>query len=1224
MEYERLEINNIASIEHAVIDFSSGLLAEEPLFLICGETGAGKSTILDAICLALFKKTPRMSERSGQNGEITDGNVWVSFFDTRQMMRKNTAEAYVRLDFVGSDKSRYTAEWSVARARRKVSGALQPEKWALADHTAGVTYVKVRDIERVIGDAVGLTFEQFCRTSMLAQGEFTRFLKSPDKDKAAILEKLTGTGFFSEVGKTIFRITKEKSEACEAQRRKLDGIQVMDEAALAEKKAELERAKTLSSSLKNQRADEERKMQWLRRSHELQVELQTKSTVLEGAQKTAASEETQEARKNAEDWKLTAPVRQNILNIREFEKTLKKCETKETECLNTFLQLKAEESVLIGEKQNLDGRLLRAGAYFNSVAEQEPMLKEGKALADALDEALASEREADKAVVARKEYEKKAEDLRKIFDDRKNEHDKRKREYEEVEKRYKSEQKRLDAMGVEKVHEESERLETLGKNARTAKDGLATLVEKENDLAKERERVRQAQVDLAKDLRLKSEAEKKYLTEKNNCDEALKIYERQSEMVSDMAKELRSRLVDGECCPVCGQTVVHVFSDEQFESLLQPFRKEKEAAEKKYRDAKDVFDTLTASVGSKGKGLKAMQEDLKQHSSQCEISRSAVYKQVLGCIRDWQDWQSQSGRQGDETGSESTAVGGMYAGVSSDAVSAEAMPASALQETLEAVVKEIEAVEKIVKEKKNAIEECRRVIGRINVELTEAQKTCSSALEAMTDADKKLDEMCKQAESQKTIAQNHSMAAAKKLESVSPLILIQDWRQVWVAAPESLIKDIREESEKYAKAVELRESLEKSRESLSALIGTFTQMTESVCGNFPQWQQATTEMLVNIGETGLLQDSSSDVGQQQNPLSAAGQVSETFRRRWTECLTRKGSHDFRLEEWKPFFEPRWTDLLSKAVSVSTEKFSAAQGIASERSKEDAFYQSHQDMSRERVEWLMSNLTDDSADALTEKLNRIDAALEKAKTECAQVENSIRTHGESRPEIQDRDTVEALEERIMDLDVRKAEADKNIGAIGSILALNEQNLLLREKDETLLRSLEKEYHRWETLNGMFGSADGSRFRGIAQAFILKQLLMCANRYLQCFSPRYELDCQPGSVGIVIRDLYQGDAVRPYSTLSGGEGFIVSLALALGLSAMTRGNASVDVLFIDEGFGTLSEDYLNTVIDTLSRLHETGGRKVGIISHVDILRERIPAQIRLLRENNTASRVEVVRL
>ena len=178
MEYERLVIRNIASIEHAEIDFSSGLLAEEPLFLICGETGAGKSTILDAICLALFKKTPRMSERGGQSGEISDGNVGVGFFDARQLMRKNTAEAYVRLDFMGSDMERYTAEWSVARARRKVNGALQPEKWRLADHTAGINYDKVRDIERVIGDAVGLTFEQFCRTSMLAQGEFQKMLFS--------------------------------------------------------------------------------------------------------------------------------------------------------------------------------------------------------------------------------------------------------------------------------------------------------------------------------------------------------------------------------------------------------------------------------------------------------------------------------------------------------------------------------------------------------------------------------------------------------------------------------------------------------------------------------------------------------------------------------------------------------------------------------------------------------------------------------------------------------------------------------------------------------------------------------------------------------------------------------------------------------------------------------------------------------------------------------------
>ena len=1210
MEYERLEISNIASIEHAEIDFSSGLLAEEPLFLICGETGAGKSTILDAICLALFKKTPRMSERGGRSGEISGGNVEVGFFDTRQMMRKNTAEAYVRLDFVGSGLSRYTAEWSVARARRKVSGALQSEKWRLTDHTAGVTYDRVRDIERVIGDAVGLTFEQFCRTSMLAQGEFTRFLKSPDKEKAAILERLTGTGFFSEVGIAISKITKEKSEACDRQRSKLDGIQVLDETALAEKKAELESAETLSSALRKQKEDDERKMQWLKRSRELQVDLQTKRTTLEAAQKTAASGETQEAQKNVKDWSLTVSVRQNILNMRAFEKSLKECETKEAECLDTFLQLKSEESVLTRERLSLDRRLSAADTYFNSVAAQEPMLKDGKALADALAEVLASAREAVTADAARKEYEKNAEGLRKVLNDRKNEHDLRKREYEEAERRRKSEQERFDAMDAKRVHEESARLEAIGKNVREAAEGLANLVKAEEDLVKERERVRRAQDNLEKERRRKAEAEKKCLTEKEGMDRAVKICERQSEMVGDMAKELRSRLVVGECCPVCGQTVVHVLSDERFESILEPVRKARDEAEEKYRIAKETLDALAVSVKSGEIGLKGMQEDVERHSGQYESRRSAVFMQALGCIRDWEDWQCRTERQGVERGLEQAAGRDVSAG--------------ALRERLAVVAEEVEAAEKTMLAQRNEIEACRLVIDGINIELKKAQDAYASALGAMTDANNRLNQELNLAESQKTIALNHSETAKKKLESVATRILIPDWEQVWSAAPESLIKDIREKSEKYAKAVELRESLEKSREGLSSLIGTFTQMTESVCGKFPKWRQAAAEMPVNIGETGLRQNSSSDVGRQQNPLSAAGQVSEAFSRRWIERLTRKGSQDFRLEEWKPFFESRWTDLLSMTASLSAEKRTAAQGLADERDKSEAFFRAHQDIQPERVEWLMSHLTDQSAAALSEKLERVDATLKKAVTECDQVKAGIEAHNKLKPELRDEDTVEALAFRISDLDYRKSEADRNIGAIKSVLDRNEENLRLREADLTLLHSLEEEYRRWESVNGMFGSADGSRFRGIAQAFILKQLLMCANRYLQCFSPRYELDCQPGSVGIVIRDLYQGDAVRPYSTLSGGEGFIVSLALALGLSAMTRGNASVDVLFIDEGFGTLSEDYLNTVIDTLSRLHETGGRKVGIISHVDILRERIPAQIRLLRENNTASRVEVVRL
>jgi exonuclease SbcC len=120
----------------------------------------------------------------------------------------------------------------------------------------------------------------------------------------------------------------------------------------------------------------------------------------------------------------------------------------------------------------------------------------------------------------------------------------------------------------------------------------------------------------------------------------------------------------------------------------------------------------------------------------------------------------------------------------------------------------------------------------------------------------------------------------------------------------------------------------------------------------------------------------------------------------------------------------------------------------------------------------------------------------------------------------------------------------------------------------------------------------------------------------------LECNPGSLTILIRDKEAGGITRPTTTISGGEGFLISLSLALGLSSLSKKALAMDTLFIDEGFGTLDRTYLSTVIDTLERLHQLGGKKIGIISHVERLKERITTQIQVIKENNTASRVEVV--
>ena len=170
----------------------------------------------------------------------------------------------------------------------------------------------------------------------------------------------------------------------------------------------------------------------------------------------------------------------------------------------------------------------------------------------------------------------------------------------------------------------------------------------------------------------------------------------------------------------------------------------------------------------------------------------------------------------------------------------------------------------------------------------------------------------------------------------------------------------------------------------------------------------------------------------------------------------------------------------------------------------------------------------------------------------------------------------------------------------------------KKDIEEAASLEKEASRWKRLSDIFGSADGAKFKSIAQSYILLQLLENSNFYLRQFTSRYELTTQPGSLVILVKDREDGDTLRAANTLSGGESFMVSLALALGLSSLNRNNFTPDTLFIDEGFGTLSGDCLNTVIETLEVLHNIGSRRVGIISHVGELYERISTKIEVRKQ------------
>ena len=240
------------------------------------------------------------------------------------------------------------------------------------------------------------------------------------------------------------------------------------------------------------------------------------------------------------------------------------------------------------------------------------------------------------------------------------------------------------------------------------------------------------------------------------------------------------------------------------------------------------------------------------------------------------------------------------------------------------------------------------------------------------------------------------------------------------------------------------------------------------------------------------------------------------------------------------------------------------------------------------------------------------------------ENKLVTHRENAPILDDDVTLEMLKQSV-DLKTNEIkEQNQLLGKFTQSLESDKQN---RARYASIGKELEKaraESEKWTHLHKLFGSNDGKKFRNIAQSYVLEQLLVNANQYLCQFTTRYEMECQPGSLTILLRDKEAGGVLRPTTTISGGESFLISLSLALGLSSLSRSSLSMDTLFIDEGFGTLDSTYLSSVMDTLERLHQIGGKRIGIISHVESLKERITTQIQVTRVNNTLSKINVVSL
>ncbi|MDR0429653.1 MAG: AAA family ATPase [Tannerellaceae bacterium] len=331
---------NLASLEDEFnIDFTVEPLLSAGIFAISGSTGSGKSTLLDAMCLALFSKTPRTNQARENNVKVKDINDDTLIqSDPRFLLRRGAASGYAEVDFLALNGHRYRARWSIARAREKAGGRLQNYQVSLFNLDAGAEEQGKRtELQTRIIELTGLTFDQFTRSVLLAQNDFATFLRAEQTEKASLLEKLTGTEHYSAISRLIFEKNNEAKEAYEKVRLTIEGIELLPD----EKEAEL--CENLDET--------EKRLQHLEK---LNREHQRLSDAIKSAEQTINHKQEEQKKANEKLDKATALLE---TSRKSYEEAHLKYQTLETAYANLLPEIRQAQKLdiqLKAEKKTLD------------------------------------------------------------------------------------------------------------------------------------------------------------------------------------------------------------------------------------------------------------------------------------------------------------------------------------------------------------------------------------------------------------------------------------------------------------------------------------------------------------------------------------------------------------------------------------------------------------------------------------------------------------------------------------------------------------------------------------------------------------------------------------------------------------------------------------------------------------------------------------------------------
>ena len=1126
MKFIKLEILNLASLDRQdgeTINFEEGALGNSTIFSIIGPTGSGKSTLLDAICLALYNRAPRYPRKRGdrnQNieiyGELQEGEKnRLAPTDSRNILTRGKKNGYSKLTFLANNGNMYRAEWHVRFLRKTYDNA--------ATHLYVISrkdghLVEEEAVWDELPQIIGLDYDQFLRTVLIAQGSFANFLTAKEEERYQLLEKLVGC---EELYKNIAaRIKQRKDGALEAYKQieadsnayKKDILPDEELVALGDNIARLEAAE---KKAKDEMAKVSEQLGWYADEEKLTANIGQYQHAFDMARHQIEEIKPQTDRLRMHDSTLEA------VNLYKDYKT---CE-KNIAAQNTLLKKLDDnaakcEQIIKAEQLNLKALQESATKAADSLEQQKPHIIKAREIKTQLQETdkTAKERQAakddaDKALaLAKKTAKTNAENIKEA----EKELSKAAGEQETLNSQINADTQRLQEkvkVATEEYDAENKQLD--GKDITRLQEAKLAAEKKKNDLANG---IR-IQTSLSEKLANKKEDDEKLklLTERNRQIgfklktfnlEALRTELSQLSaaytlMTSNNWQLHRTHLQEGQPCPLCGATTHPYHSEEYVQKVI--------SGQKSVIDEKQhLLDVKTAEQ------TKLLQEESKNEGTLKSLEKS----------------QTLLAKEMEKLGGEWSRLKETYPDWQEDADKLRTLEADNDKE-IEKDTKNLDDYNKLVK----AVEKLRK-----NKEAAEKE------LAVYNETSLKLKE---NAEKKKTKAS--TLLAAEKAKTENLMLQVQEKEGRLQTATEGLCAVNRELLDKQ-KALEA----EIGNADPDALEKLLTETKDSADRNAKAKSE---EILKKQGDLqgihGKMESAKQTILNEESQQKDKSQILA----HWLNSYNNKESRQLSLDD-------------IAALYSSTDDWEAIR--AQQKTSNDAFTSARTTLQNEVKLHEEHLLKKPEADKET---------LTSRKAELEEISNEELVNAKARLKNHN-------------------DAKEKMGHLYG--QLKEADTLKRE---------------WEEISKAVGGDDGKQLRKIAQCYTLRFLIEHANDEIRKFNTRYELQQVKNSLGIRVVDHDRADDVRDTTSLSGGETFIVSLGLALGLSALSSRNISFDNLFIDEGFGTLDPDTLATVIDSLAMLQSSHGKKVGVISHTDTMSERITTQIRIIKNGSGSSHVEI---